>query len=322
MPPHLEPYAKKKFLRDVRSYVRDEPFQLEKNSHVNAVPLRNGRELVEVPQKKKEQSGLGEERVPKPVEVDERNTIEPEQKSERAPPAFPQRLRKKNDDHMFHKFLDMLKQIHLNIPLVDMLREVPKYAKYIKDIVANKRRIQHKLPQNLKDPGSFTIPVRIGEFDVGRALCDLDASINMMSLSVFKQLGLEAPRTTTVMLQLADRSYAYLEGVIEDVLLQSGKCEETNPVLNCKKCHFMVREGIMLGHKVSKDGLEVDKDRVEEIERLLEKDVSFKFDDACLKAIEELKKEEFDLEIRDRKGTENQVANHLSRLETRNHVTE
>ncbi|XP_016509925.2 uncharacterized protein LOC107827340 [Nicotiana tabacum] len=133
----------------------------------------------------------------------------------------------------------MLKQIHLNIPLVDMIREVPKYVKYIKDIVANKRRltefetgalteectsrIQNKLPEKLKDPGSFTIPVRIGEIDVGRALCNLGASINLMPLSVFKQLGLGAPKPTTVLLQLADRSYIYPEGVIEDVLLQIGK---------------------------------------------------------------------------------------------------
>ncbi|XP_016444385.2 uncharacterized protein LOC107769662 [Nicotiana tabacum] len=148
-------------------------------------------------------------------------------------------MRKKNDDHMFHKFFYMLKQIHLNIPLVDMLREVPKYAKYIEDIVANKRRltkfetgalteectsrIQHKLPQKLKILGSFTIPVGIGEIDMGRALCDLGASINLMTLSVFKQLGLGAPRPTTVLLKLADRSYVYPEGVIEDVLLHIGK---------------------------------------------------------------------------------------------------
>ncbi|XP_070013252.1 uncharacterized protein [Nicotiana sylvestris] len=129
----------------------------------------------------------------------------------------------------------MLKQIHLNIPLIDMLRDVPKYAKYIKDIVANKMRliefetvvltkectsrIQHKLPQKLKDPGSFTITVRIGEFNVGRALCSLGASINLMPLSVFKQLGLGAPRPTTMLLQLVDRSV----GLIEDVLLQIGK---------------------------------------------------------------------------------------------------
>nr|XP_009629166.1 uncharacterized protein LOC104119382 [Nicotiana tomentosiformis] len=129
----------------------------------------------------------------------------------------------------------MLKQIYLNIPLMDILRDVPKYAKYIKDIVANKRRltnfetvvltekctsrIQHRLPQKLKDPGSFIIHVRIGEIDMVKELCDLGASINLMPLSVFKKLGLGAPRPITVMLQLADRSYVYPDGVIEDVLL-------------------------------------------------------------------------------------------------------
>ncbi|OIT19204.1 hypothetical protein A4A49_56440, partial [Nicotiana attenuata] len=59
----------------------------------------------------------------------------------RPPPPFPQRLQKKNDDRMFSKFLSMLSQVQLNIPLVDVLREIPKYAKYIKDIVAHKRRL-------------------------------------------------------------------------------------------------------------------------------------------------------------------------------------
>ncbi|XP_016479519.2 uncharacterized protein LOC107800799 [Nicotiana tabacum] len=102
----------------------------------------------------------------------------------------------------------------------DVLRKIPKYAKYIKDIVSHKRilnefetvtlipecasRVQNKLPQNLKDPDSFTIPMRIGNIDVGRALCDLGASINLMPLCIFKQLGLGAPRPTIVMLQLAD----------------------------------------------------------------------------------------------------------------------
>nr|XP_018628214.1 uncharacterized protein LOC108946135 [Nicotiana tomentosiformis] len=140
---------------------------------------------------------------------------------------------------MINKFLGILSQIQLNFPLVDVLREIPKYAKYIKDIVANKRRltefeivaltkecisrIQRKLPQRLKDPGSFTIPIRIGEVDVGRALCDLGDSINLMPLSVFGQLGFGSLRSTTVILQLADRSIVYPEWEIEDVLLQIWK---------------------------------------------------------------------------------------------------
>ena len=45
------------------------------------------------------------------------------------------------------------------------------------------------------------------------------------------------------------------------------RCEQTNLVLNWEKCHFMVNEGIVLGHKVSERGIEVDKAKVDAIER-------------------------------------------------------
>jgi hypothetical protein len=46
------------------------------------------------------------------------------------------------------------------------------------------------------------------------------------------------------------------------------RCETTNLVLNWEKCHFMVTEGIVLGHKISGKGIEVDKAKIEAIERL------------------------------------------------------
>ncbi|XP_019246382.1 PREDICTED: uncharacterized protein LOC109226031 [Nicotiana attenuata] len=338
---------------------------------------------------------------------------------------------------------------------------------------------------------------------MGRALCDLGASINLMPLSLFKQLGLGAPRPTTVMLQLADRSIAYPEEVIEDVFLQIGKFifpadfiildYEADELVDDEEAVFNVYKEIQLprhyeelsmiseekllrvlrehmraigwtmfdikgispafcihkilmeyGHKPSveqqcrpiikevvrkevikwldasivfpiSDSKWVDDgyftDMVERFVEvflddfyvfgILEKDVPFKFDDACLKAFKELKGrlvtapiiiapdweqpfelmcdvsnieigavlgkrrnkifhsicyartkvivytdhsairylfekkyakprlirwvlllQEFHLEIRDRKGTENQVADHLSRLENRSHVAE
>ncbi|XP_070005448.1 uncharacterized protein [Nicotiana sylvestris] len=206
------------------------------NPQVNAVTLRNGRELEDVPKKKRDKPIPEAELIPKVTHKPKNDAKIPEPvEAPRPPPPFPQRLQKKNDDRMFTKFLSMLSQVQLNIPLIDVLCEIPKYAKYIKDVVAHKRRltefetvalteectsrVQNKLPQKLKDPGSFTIPVRIGNIDVGRALCNLGESINLMPLSMFKQLGLGPPRPTTVMLQLADRSIAHPEGVIEDVLL-------------------------------------------------------------------------------------------------------
>ena len=57
----------------------------------------------------------------------------------------------------------------------------------------------------------------------GRVLCDLGVSINLMPSSVFKQLGVGECRPTTVTLQLADRSYAYLKEKIEDVFIKVDK---------------------------------------------------------------------------------------------------
>ncbi|KAL5543561.1 hypothetical protein UlMin_007345 [Ulmus minor] len=83
--------------------------------------------------------------------------------------------------------------------------------------------LQTKIPPKLKDPGSFTIPFSIGNTYCGRALCDLGASINLMPMSVFKQLGIGNARPTIVTLQLIDRSFAHPEGKIKDVLIQVDK---------------------------------------------------------------------------------------------------
>ncbi|XP_019255187.1 PREDICTED: uncharacterized protein LOC109233779 [Nicotiana attenuata] len=160
---------------------------------------RNGRALEEVPTKKKytasPEGGLG----PKPVEENEKESkgLEPVIVT-RPPPPFPQRLQKQKDDAKYKKFLDILSQVRVNFPLVEILQEVPKYA-------------------------SFTIPLSLGKQEVGRALRDLGASINLMPSSLFKKLGLGVLRPTTITLQLADRSLVMPEGIIEDVLIRVGK---------------------------------------------------------------------------------------------------
>ena len=130
----------------------------------------------------------------------------------------------------------MLKQLHINIPFVEALEQMPNYVKFLKDILARKRRLgefkiialtqecnhmlQSKILKKLKDLGSFIIPCSIGTRYNDRAFCDLGASINLMSLSVFEQLRVGECRPTTVTLQLADKSHAYPEGKIEDGLVK------------------------------------------------------------------------------------------------------
>jgi len=80
--------------------------------------------------------------------------------------------------------------------------------------------IQKILPPTHKDPGSVTIPCSIGEVTMGKALIDLGASINLMSLSMYKRLGELESMPIKMTLQLADRSITRPYGVIEDVLIR------------------------------------------------------------------------------------------------------
>ncbi|XP_062100458.1 uncharacterized protein LOC133806364 [Humulus lupulus] len=122
---------------------------------------------------------------------------------------------------------------------MEALEQMSNYAKFLKDILTKKRRLrefetvaltkecssflQNKLPPKMKDPGSFTIPFTIGDSYSGMAMCDLGASINLMPMFVFKQLGIGEVSPTTVTLQLADRSLAHPDGKIEDVLVRVEK---------------------------------------------------------------------------------------------------
>ncbi|KAI3735489.1 hypothetical protein L6452_14988 [Arctium lappa] len=149
------------------------------------------------------------------------------------------RLRNQKEDIQFKKFLDVFKQLHINIPLVEAIENMPSYAKFLKDILSKKNKLtdyetvslieectallSKKIPPKLKDTGCFTIPCSIGGKHVGRALCDLGASINLTPLSVFNNLGIGEARPTTVTLQLADKSIAFPKGKIEDVLVQVDK---------------------------------------------------------------------------------------------------
>ncbi|XP_017640429.1 uncharacterized protein LOC108481872 [Gossypium arboreum] len=134
----------------------------------------------------------------------------------------------KNDvDVQFKRFLDVLKQLHINTPLVNALEKMPSYVKFMKDILSKKCRLGefeivalikrcttmliNKLPLKLKDRKSFTIPCSIGNHYVGKALCDLGASINLMFMSILRKLGIGKARPTTIMLQPADRSYSHLK---------------------------------------------------------------------------------------------------------------
>ena len=155
------------------------------------------------------------------------------------PIPYPRRLKKGKLEKQFAKFLDIFKKLHINIPFMEALKNMPSYVKFMKKILASKKKLeeygtitlteecsailQKKLPPKLQDPGSFAIPFSIGNRVSGKSLCDLGASINLMPLSMFKRLKLGEPKSTKISLQLANRSYQHPRCIIENVLVKVGK---------------------------------------------------------------------------------------------------
>jgi len=92
-------------------------------------------------------------------------------------------------EHQFGKFLEVLKKLYINIPFTNASSQMSSYAKFLKEILSNKRKleehetvalteecsalIQTKLPAKLKDPDSFSIPCLIGNESIYHTLCDL-----------------------------------------------------------------------------------------------------------------------------------------------------
>ncbi|CAL8168488.1 unnamed protein product [Prunus armeniaca] len=155
------------------------------------------------------------------------------------PIPFPGRLAKSKQDKSFKEIFYILSKVNVNLTLLDVIRNMPAYGKFFKELNTYKRKygpkekvmvsenvsavLQRKLPPKLKDPGNFSINITIGDKRVEKAMLDLGASINLMPYSVYLQLGLGGLKAKTISLQLADRSVKYPRGIVEDILVQVDK---------------------------------------------------------------------------------------------------
>ncbi|XP_050875608.1 uncharacterized protein LOC127079243 [Lathyrus oleraceus] len=152
---------------------------------------------------------------------------------------YPQRLVKYMNEGHFKKFIELLKQLHVTIPFTEAITQMHSYAKFLKKILSNKKKlkddemmtltiecntiIQNNMPPKLKDPGSFSIPCIIGRFFIDKELCDLGASISLMPLSVCKKLKLGDLRPTMISFQLVDRFVKYPVGMLENIPVRIGQ---------------------------------------------------------------------------------------------------
>nr|XP_009605704.1 uncharacterized protein LOC104100224 [Nicotiana tomentosiformis] len=172
-----------------------------------AVSLRNGRNLdreKEVAQSNRDVVPL----TPVPFEIDESTELTEIEKTQGSgqkliPAPFPQRLAKLKKDDQYRKFMEILRQIQLNIPQMDALREMPGYAKMMKDLMPRKFDFQDLSTITLTQTCSAVVkrPMaqKLSDPCTGRA------------------------KPTSMLLQLDDRTVKRPTGILDDVLVQVGK---------------------------------------------------------------------------------------------------
>ncbi|XP_050895658.1 uncharacterized protein LOC127102321 [Lathyrus oleraceus] len=193
-------------------------------------------QLIEVDLEIKENKVAREEMVaPKPVV--KKTFIEPKPVVKL---PFPTRHKKKGQhEKNFEKFLELFKKLEINIPLLEALEQMPTYAKFMKDIISKRRTIDTnpiiltetcsailqgmKIPIKKKDRGAITISCTIGDRSFNKALINLGASVSLMSLSIYKKLGIGVVQDTRMTLKLADHSVKKPYGTVEDVLVKIDK---------------------------------------------------------------------------------------------------
>ena len=192
--------------------------------HCKAVTtLRSGKVIdktipTKEPIQESQSEPIGDDEVSDKPHVPRTDVIEGEPEQDKAthiPPApYPHRLRAPKKVNNHSEIYELFKQVKLNIPLLDAIKQIPSYAikkipsyaKFLKDLCTVKRNlcvnkeafmieqstslIRNNFPPKYKDPGSPTISIVVGNSRLGHDLVDLGASVNLLPYSVYVDLGL------------------------------------------------------------------------------------------------------------------------------------
>ncbi|XP_073049483.1 uncharacterized protein [Primulina eburnea] len=166
----------------------------------------------------------------------------------------------------YRKLNDATRKDHFPLPFIDQMLErlaghefycfLDGYSGYNQIMIA---------PED-QEKTTFTCPY--GTFAFRRmpfGLCNAPATFQRCMTAIFHDMI-----ETFLEIFMDDFSIfgSSFDDCLQNLTVVLRRCEETNLVLNWEKCHFMVQEGIVLGHKVSGDGIEVDKEKVEVIKNL------------------------------------------------------
>lgn len=125
--------------------------------------------------------------------------------------SLPSRFAKSKKVEHEQRILETFCKVKVNIPLLDVIKQVPRYTKFLNNLCTTKCKLkgneivslgenvstvlQRKLPPKRKDPNYFTIPCIIRTTRFERVILDLEATINVMPYSIYALLNIVLSRT-------------------------------------------------------------------------------------------------------------------------------
>jgi hypothetical protein len=223
----------------------------------------------------------------------------------------------------YRKLNKATRKDHFPLPFIDEMLEWLANHSYF--CFLDRYLGYHQIPIHPDDQSKNTFICPYGTYNYRRmpfGLCNALASFQRCMMSISSEMIKEIMEVFMDDFSVYGKTFDDCLKNLDRVLQ---RCEEKHLVLNWKKCHFTVREGIVLGHLVSERGIEVDRAKIEVIEQLpllvnvkgirsflghasfyhrfikdflfisrplthlLAKDVPFEFDDECLRSFEILK---------------------------------
>ncbi|XP_023734608.1 uncharacterized protein LOC111882477 [Lactuca sativa] len=163
----------------------------------------------------------------------------PPVKSYQPPLPYPARARQEKNEVDYQKFLEHIKALQINMPFIEVVAQMPKYAKFLKELLTNRKKMEevkklvlnencsatmlNKLPKKKGDPGSLALPCQFGNLATIYALADSGACVNLMPYSFFKKLDLPEPRPIRMAIHLANKTVTFPRGICEDLLVKVDK---------------------------------------------------------------------------------------------------
>ncbi|GJU14232.1 reverse transcriptase domain-containing protein [Tanacetum coccineum] len=166
----------------------------------------------------------------------------------------------------YRKLNDATRKDHFPLPFMDQMLERLARNEYYCFLDGFLGYIQIPIDPQDQEKTTFTCPY--GTFAYRRmpfGLCNAPGTFQRCMMAIFHDMIDEIMEVFMDDFSIFGDSFSSCLSHLDKMLK---RCEDTNLVLNWEKCHFMVKEGIVLGHKISKSGIEVDKDKVDVIAKL------------------------------------------------------